>query len=388
MSEPVTSQPSETVSSAMSLVAAEPSSSATMSISGGAVGGVVVLDQERKIRREIANSNERRRMQSINAGFQSLRTLLPQHEGEKLSKAAILQQTAEYIYSLEQEKTRLLAQNCQLKRLLSLSQSHLEDGATTVSTPIGSGSQTSVTTVSAPLVTTASGNKRRKNKHDQGVVSITEPSKNVTPGIGGSNRTVPHKLTMQSEDVALRLIPATANAEVKRSSMSEYGSDMETCHIIVAPTSEAVLKENLIQDSGSKEACLAEHATENSAEERATTNMSKVEIETIPNLMSTESSTVMDKGHTSSARSYIVTTSSSKQNLDSIVEAIRHLEGDHLFTNHDSATLTLSASGEVTGPQQVASEEVVEYSTEDKSGDQCPTIEAESTSVIILNNCS
>ena len=86
-----------------------------------------------------------------------------------------------------------------------------------------------------------------------GVVSITEPSKNVTPGIGGSNRTVPHKLTMQSEDVALRLIPATANAEVKRSSMSEYGSDMETCHIIVAPTSEAVLKENLIQDSGSKE---------------------------------------------------------------------------------------------------------------------------------------
>ena len=40
----------------------------------------------------------------------SLRTLLPHHEGEKLSKAAILQQTAEYIYSLEQEKTRLLSQ--------------------------------------------------------------------------------------------------------------------------------------------------------------------------------------------------------------------------------------------------------------------------------------
>lgn len=44
------------------------------------------MDQERRIRREIANSNERRRMQSINAGFQSLRTLLPHHEGEKLSK--------------------------------------------------------------------------------------------------------------------------------------------------------------------------------------------------------------------------------------------------------------------------------------------------------------
>ncbi|KAL3880140.1 hypothetical protein ACJMK2_032405 [Sinanodonta woodiana] len=76
------------------------------------------LEQDKKIRREIANSNERRRMQSINAGFQSLRTLIPHHEGEKLSKAAILQQTTEYIHKLEQEKTKLLAQNEHLKRLL------------------------------------------------------------------------------------------------------------------------------------------------------------------------------------------------------------------------------------------------------------------------------
>ncbi|CAG06077.1 unnamed protein product, partial [Tetraodon nigroviridis] len=75
-------------------------------------------DQERRIRREIANSNERRRMQSINAGFQSLKTLLPHTDGEKLSKAAILQQTAEYIFTLEQEKTQLLAQNNQLKRFI------------------------------------------------------------------------------------------------------------------------------------------------------------------------------------------------------------------------------------------------------------------------------
>jgi transcription factor AP-4 len=44
------------------------------------------MEQEKRLRREIANSNERRRMQSINAGFQSLRGLLPHHEGEKLSK--------------------------------------------------------------------------------------------------------------------------------------------------------------------------------------------------------------------------------------------------------------------------------------------------------------
>ncbi|XP_075996430.1 transcription factor AP-4-like isoform X2 [Genypterus blacodes] len=75
-------------------------------------------DQERRIRREIANSNERRRMQSINSGFQSLKTLIPHSDGEKLSKAAILQQTAEYIFTLEQEKTRLMQQNSQLKRFI------------------------------------------------------------------------------------------------------------------------------------------------------------------------------------------------------------------------------------------------------------------------------
>jgi hypothetical protein len=50
-----------------------------------------VMDHdEKKMRRQIANSNERRRMQSINAGFQSLRQLLPHHEGEKLSKVGVV----------------------------------------------------------------------------------------------------------------------------------------------------------------------------------------------------------------------------------------------------------------------------------------------------------
>jgi len=44
------------------------------------------VESEKRLRRAIANSNERRRMQSINAGFQLLRTLLPHSEGEKMSK--------------------------------------------------------------------------------------------------------------------------------------------------------------------------------------------------------------------------------------------------------------------------------------------------------------
>lgn len=95
-------------------------------LGGRPVSPKTAMEQEKRIRREIANSNERRRMQSINAGFASLKTLLPHHEGEKLSKASILQQTAEYIYQLEQEKTRLLSQNCQLKRLLNQQQHHAD----------------------------------------------------------------------------------------------------------------------------------------------------------------------------------------------------------------------------------------------------------------------
>ncbi|XP_037087065.1 transcription factor AP-4-like [Pollicipes pollicipes] len=93
------------------------------------------MEQEKRFRREIANSNERRRMESINSGFQTLRALLPQREGEKLSKAAILQQTSDFIYSLEQEKARLLTQNCQLKRLLGQQQQQGADSDAAADSP-------------------------------------------------------------------------------------------------------------------------------------------------------------------------------------------------------------------------------------------------------------
>jgi hypothetical protein len=72
-------------------------------MSGGALGG-----EEKRLRRQIANCNERRRMQSINQGFQSLRQLLPSRkDGDKMSKAAILSATADFIHNLQMEKARL-----------------------------------------------------------------------------------------------------------------------------------------------------------------------------------------------------------------------------------------------------------------------------------------
>lgn len=76
-------------------------------------------ESDKRHRREIANSNERRRMQCINAGFSNLRALIPQLEGEKLSKASILQHTTEYITSLEKDKRRLQMQVDHYTRLFA-----------------------------------------------------------------------------------------------------------------------------------------------------------------------------------------------------------------------------------------------------------------------------
>lgn len=94
--------------------------------SGGNAGGRALtdrrrrghLDSEHKKRRAIANSNERKRMQSINAGFNSLRNLVCPKSGNKLSKAAILKYTADFIKSLLAEKQRLLANNRLLEQVL------------------------------------------------------------------------------------------------------------------------------------------------------------------------------------------------------------------------------------------------------------------------------
>lgn len=67
--------------------------------------------KDKRVKREIANSNERRRMQSINAGFQKLKRLLPVNDGEKLSKAAILQHASDFIQQIEREKLILYEQN-------------------------------------------------------------------------------------------------------------------------------------------------------------------------------------------------------------------------------------------------------------------------------------
>eukprot|EP00038_Savillea_parva_P025734 m.49242 g.49242 ORF g.49242 m.49242 type:complete len:269 (+) comp7096_c0_seq1:151-957(+) len=64
----------------------------------------------KKSRREIANHNERRRMQNINSGFEQLRDVLPAYNeapGDKLSKAAVLSKAHEYILELQQQNQQM-----------------------------------------------------------------------------------------------------------------------------------------------------------------------------------------------------------------------------------------------------------------------------------------
>ncbi|KFB45656.1 AGAP010201-PA-like protein [Anopheles sinensis] len=116
-------------------------------------------------------------------------------------QAAILQQTAEYIYSLEQEKTRLLSQNCQLKRLLD-QQDHNGDSASQVSSPAVTGSTIVATGNGGSVVSQQTGTVvttvAKKRKIDT-IVTVQPVSDSSDEGLG----------SMSPEPVTLRGVSVT-----------------------------------------------------------------------------------------------------------------------------------------------------------------------------------
>jgi len=383
-------------------------------------------DQERRLRREIANSNERRRMQSINAGFQSLRTLLPHHEGEKLSKAAILQQTAEYIYQLEQEKTRLLSQNSQLKRLYSLSQQGLTTPGSTPANTTTTEETTSPRLKKKRMTTTATANS---------LENTADLLKEEEAGTGSAAAGSVQELSLQllnEQRLRMRLEERLKTLEQQQAAAT---SSVVSIVAAAAPPHPQPQREpqpqtnTVVTQQGNKGpanppilptqplkmevvnavAAAGVDSTVQQAQRSAPTilladkNGIRVEVEAVAglpqtpvslqqvseqapkavpaaeelnkNLISTTSvsSAIVNNPQQQpqpASRSYIVTTGSApqpqqqqgpvsasaasaaaactRQNLDSIVEAIRHLEGDHMFSE-DS--------------HKVVKEEVVEYTT-------------------------
>ncbi|XP_046610683.1 helix-loop-helix protein 11 isoform X3 [Neodiprion virginianus] len=389
------------------------------------------MEQEKRMRREIANSNERRRMQSINAGFQSLRTLLPHHEGEKLSKAAILQQTAEYIYQLEQEKTQLLSQNCQLKRLVNQHEGgdvpikkRKADNQVVVSLPMqvnesgdeGLGSMSpeplSVITVSADAHSVSSSDvselRRQLERERRARVRVEEQMRalqsQIYPERFRDNQLIayqPHEVIEHTDNVmAQETEEAVASLQVVSVvALPPVGSTqtVETTTPDPSPSPSPLpemvpdeIKEEVSRPSTPKISSFSQnqgfstptkqklgsfsptHVTYTTAPiefknvpsqfiptsprrpfsppvepqrlpsvlEAAMKAEPKVEVERLPSPANS-----LDDG-TPQARLYLANTS--RQNLETIVEAIRHLEGDHLFSDEPAQDVPLALTNKPT----------------------------------------
>ena len=60
--------------------------------------GISFTSLERKMRREVANSNERRRMQNINSGFEDLKAIVCSEDDGKISKVSLILPLLIYVW--------------------------------------------------------------------------------------------------------------------------------------------------------------------------------------------------------------------------------------------------------------------------------------------------
>ncbi|KAF0295235.1 Transcription factor AP-4 [Amphibalanus amphitrite] len=295
----------------------------------------VAMEHEKRIRREIANSNERRRMQSINAGFQALRSLLPQHEGEKLSKAAILQQTSDFIYSLEQEKARLLTQNCQLKRLLGQQQQAGDsDAASATDSPASAHRNASRESAEAPAPSeeaaaapAAPAEPAAPPPQEAEAASIRQELSELRAQLEQERR---HRLLTEDR---LRLAeapppppPATPFAE--RLHAGHVPLLKPKVELVEAPlepaepplTGHGLEPQTALLLAGRCQPAGAALRAAAAAASTAARGTHPAQVRRRP-----------DSAVGARRVPLYVGSATSRQNLDTIVEAIRHLEGDHLF---------------------------------------------------------
>ncbi|XP_071056661.1 transcription factor AP-4 isoform X2 [Onthophagus taurus] len=300
------------------------------------------MEQEKRMRREIANSNERRRMQSINNGFQSLRSLLPHHEGEKLSKAAILQQTAEYIYQLEQEKTRLLSQNCQLKRLVNQHEGGElppKKRKTEVMLPISESSDEGLGSMSPEpinvigVVKTSSDQSttcelRRQLEQERNLRILYEEQLRQYENqhiIYQQQPTGQIYTVEDGDDLKLQLVAPESLPPVGH-------TQTVVCSPVPSRSPSPVPSTVAVSAAPEQQQRLP------SVLEAAIKAEPKVEVERLPSPNTSPHEDGTTTTTTIPARLY--STNTSRQNLETIVEAIRHLEGDHMFGDEPQTTST------------------------------------------------
>ncbi|XP_028133694.1 transcription factor AP-4 isoform X2 [Diabrotica virgifera virgifera] len=296
-------------------------------INKGGEPPTATMEQEKRIRREIANSNERRRMQSINNGFQSLRNLLPHHEGEKLSKAAILQQTAEYIYSLEQEKTRLLSQNCQLKRLVNQHEGgelppKKRKTELIIPTITAESSDEGIGSMSPELIVV---NQQPDNTTE--LKQQLEQERSLRLLLEDQVRQLEEQLFQSQRQPQPQFLELEDTDAVGMQLIAAESLPIGHTQTVVCSASPANSR------SSSPIPVMPEQQRLPSVLEAAIKAEPKVEVERLP---SPNTST-----HEDNSRVYNIS-NTSRQNLETIVEAIRHLEGSHMFDDEQDVPLALT----------------------------------------------
>ncbi|KYN41014.1 Transcription factor AP-4, partial [Trachymyrmex septentrionalis] len=361
--------------------------------------------------------------------------------------AAILQQTAEYIYQLEQEKTQLLSQNCQLKRLVNQHEGGdvpikkrkpdtqdclIKPISVVVSLPMhvsesgdeGLGSMSpeplsviTVTTEGHSVVNSDVAElKRQLDRERQARLHLEKQMRaiqsQVYPERFRDNQLIayqPHEVIEHTDNVmaqeteeavatlqvvsVMSLPPVGSTQTVETSSpdpsspplspqpaemvpeeIKEEESRASTPKIVAFAQNQVftAMEEPTTADSFSSSSRVT-YATSSSADfktgspqyitaspsrpfspvteprlpsvlEAAMKAEPKVEVERLPSPSSS-----LDDG-TSQARLYIANTS--RQNLETIVEAIRHLEGDHLFSDEPAQDVPLALTNKQQQQQQ------------------------------------
>ncbi|XP_046416898.1 uncharacterized protein LOC107226636 isoform X4 [Neodiprion lecontei] len=347
-------------------------------------------------------------------------------------KAAILQQTAEYIYQLEQEKTQLLSQNCQLKRLVNqheggdvpIKKRKADNQAVVVSLPMhvnesgdeGLGSMSpeplSVITVSADAHSVSSSDvselRRQLERERRARVRVEEQMRalqsQIYPERFRDNQLIayqPHEVIEHTDNVmAQETEEAVASLQVVSVvALPPVGSTqtVETTTPDPSPSPSPLpemvpdeIKEEVSRPSTPKISSFSQnqgfstptkqklgsfsptHVTYTTAPiefknvpsqfiptsprrpfsppvepqrlpsvlEAAMKAEPKVEVERLPSPANS-----LDDG-TPQARLYLANTS--RQNLETIVEAIRHLEGDHLFSDEPAQDVPLALTNKPT----------------------------------------
>ncbi|CAD1476384.1 unnamed protein product, partial [Heterotrigona itama] len=350
--------------------------------------------------------------------------------------AAILQQTAEYIYQLEQEKTQLLSQNCQLKRLVNQHEGGDvpikkrkpdNQGGVVVSLPMhvsesgdeGLGSMSpeplsviTVTTEGHSVVNSEVVELRRQLERERHARLHLEKQmraiqSQLYPERFRDNQLItyqPHEVIEHTDNViaqeteeavaalqvvsVVSLAPVGTTQTVETSSpdpssppLSPQPADMvpeEIKEEEAGPGSPKIvtfgqnqvfsaIDEQTTGDSFSSSSRVT-YATstgefKNASPQYITTSPSrpfspaaeprlpsvleaamkaepKVEVERLPSPSNT-----LDDG-SPQARLYLANTS--RQNLETIVEAIRHLEGDHLFSDEPAQDVPLALTNKQT----------------------------------------